>query len=320
MRLAIVKLSALGDIVHAMVILQYIKKNIPNIIIDWFVEENFAQLLQNNPDINEIYKLKLKNNKKGLWKQYKKLKTISEKNSYDLIIDLQGLIKSAIVSKILGKSIAGFDKNSIRESIASLFYTKTFKIDYNKNVILRNLELTCRALEIDMPDISTKKAFLHFNNTSDIRPKLLIIVGSSWESKIYPKQRFIEIINALEINTYISWGNEKEYSSALFIQKHTNAKVLEKLNLDELKCIITNSALVIGSDSGPTHMAWALNVPSITIFGPTPSDRNTLKTGIHLTIDCEKKIDAKAIDKQDFCIKDIKPQKVIELAKELLEC
>lgn len=319
MKIAIVKLSALGDIVHAMIVLQYIYKHDKNIKTDWFVEERFSQILQNNPHINKIYKLKIKNNLKGLWKEYKKLKNIS-KNSYDLVIDLQGLIKSAIVSKILGKNVVGFDKNCLREPAASLFYTETFYSPYENNVILRNLELTCKALEIDTPNIENKKPFLYFEKNISIKPVLLVIVGSSWESKVYPKEYFVEIINSLDMKTFISWGNETEKNNAKFICTQTKASLLPKLNLDELKNIISNSRLIIGADSGPTHMAWALNVPSITIFGPTPRQRNTFDTAINISIDCGKNIDANNLDKNDMCIKNIKPERITNLARGLIKC
>ena len=317
MHIGIVKLSALGDIVHAMVVLQYIKKNLPNATIDWFVEERFAGILENNPHINTIHKLKLKNNKLGFFTEYKKLKKLGP---YDIVIDLQGLIKSAIVSKILSKNVIGFDKNSLRESLASLFYTTSFAIAYEENVILRNMMLTCKALNFEIPDLQNKKQFLYSKAILNFQPTLLVSVGSSWKSKIYPQEHFVSIIKSLNVETFIAWGNESEKQGAEFICAQTNAKILPKLCLDELKNIIENSSLIIGGDSGPTHMAWALNTPSITIFGPTPSQRNTFTTDINLTVDCGKDIDANALDKDDFCIKNIKAKKIVNLAKELLKC
>lgn len=128
------------------------------------------------------------------------------------------------------------------------------------------------------------------------------------------------ILNALHVKSFIAWGNEKEKTDAQFICDHTNATMLPKMSLNELKTIVQNSQLVIGADSGPTHMAWALGRPSITIFGPTPSERNTVTTAINLTIDCEKAINARDINKHDFCIQQIDPLKIIALAKELLPC
>jgi heptosyltransferase-1 len=311
LRIAIVKLSALGDIVHAMLVLQYIK----NHQIDWIVEEQFAEVLKNNPNINNIITIKLKDNKKNIFKEYKKLKSIPK---YDLAIDLQGLIKSSIVSKIVAKKTIGFSKNSLREPIASLLYNQSFDIPYEKNVIERNLELVCKALSIEIPNIKDKNPFLFFKSNLDIKPTLLIIVGSSWESKVYPKEKFVEVINALHVETFLSWGNTQELENANWISSKTHAKVLDKLNLDELKCIISNSKLVIGADSGPTHMAWALGIASITLFGPTPSYRNTIQTNKNKVLDCKKQVDAKRLNKNDFCIKNIAPSEIINIAKELL--
>lgn len=320
MKLAIVKLSALGDIVHAMVVLQYIKKYDKNIMIDWFVEERFRGVLENNPHIDTIYTVQLKNNKVKFFNEYKKLKNISREKNYDLVIDLQGLIKSAFVAKILSKNVAGFDKMGLRETWASFFYTKKFNIPYEENVIMRNIKLVSCALVSKVPDLSKKEPFLFSNSAPICSPKLLILTGSSWESKVYPKEHFVSIINALGVETFVSWGNEKEKKDAEFICQNSEAKMLPKLNLDELKSVISNSDLVIGSDSGPTHMAWAQNRPSITIFGLTPSARNMLKTDKNKSVDCKKTIDARSLNKNDFCIKDIDPQEIIKMAKELLEC
>jgi len=313
MRICIVKLSALGDIVHAMVVLQCIK----NIEVDWVVEERFAEILRNNPHIHRIHTVRLKNNKLGFLKEYQKLKKLPK---YDMVIDLQGLIKSAVVSKILSKNVIGFNKNSLREPLASKFYTKSFDIPYEENVVVRNLTLTCKALGIKMLNLKEKKPFLHFKTKLNFKPTLLVIVGSSWESKIYPKEKFIELINDLHVETFVAWGNDSEKNSAEFICEETDAKILPKLSLDELKSVISSSGLVIGGDSGPTHMAWALNIPSITIFGPTPSKRNTFETDINLVVDCGKRVDANVLDKNDFCIKNIKSKKIASLAKELLKC
>ena len=143
-------------------------------------------------------------------------------------------------------------------------------------------------------------------------------MGSSWESKIYPKEKFVEIINALDGNHLLVWGSESEEGYAKYISKNTAAKVLPKMNFNELKALIAKADLVIGGDSGPTHFAWAMNRPSITIFGPTPSSRNILKTPINRTIDCGKDIDALNLNKKDFCIQNIEAAKIVTLAKELL--
>ena len=330
MRIAIVKLSALGDIVHAMVVLQFIKEAIPHSQIDWIVEECFSDLLMYNPHIETIHKVNLKAIKKDKLKFFSELKNLKEyaKNSYDIVIDMQGLLKSAIVSKILGSN-NGFDKNSIREKIAAAFYKKTFFVPYGQNVILRNIAITALSLDIVIAEeqIKDKKIFLFFSKEDEKKTKdflkqdqknIIYILGSSWESKIYPKEKFVEMICQLKGNHLLVWGNEEEERYADYIEMHTEARKLPQMNLNQLKALVSKADLVIGGDSGPTHFAWALNRPSITIFGPTPSRRNVLETEINRVVDCGKTIDPLNLDKKDECIKDIKSSQIVVLAKELL--
>ncbi|MFW2612733.1 lipopolysaccharide heptosyltransferase I [Aliarcobacter butzleri] len=329
-RIAIIKLSAMGDIIHAMVALQYIKKQYPNLKIDWFVESVFAPILENNPDINEIIKLDLKSIKKDKKEIINQIKLIKkyEKNSYDLVIDAQGLIKSAIVSFFLGKSRVGFSKNSTREKLASFFYTKKVDIAYDKNAIERNVKVLSQALnfEITKDDILNKKPFLFYKNENEViyeylskdKKNVLFVIGASWPSKMYSKEKFAKIINNLDENCLITWGNEAEKDIANFIANISKAKVLPKLDLNSLKAIMSKVDLVIGNDTGPTHMAWALNIPSITLFGNTPGYRNTYITNTNKIIESKSIVNPFKLDRNDFSIKEIDENEIINTAKGLL--
>ncbi|WP_152054973.1 lipopolysaccharide heptosyltransferase I [Aliarcobacter butzleri] len=329
-RIAIIKLSAMGDIIHAMVALQYIKRKYPNLQIDWFVESTFAPILENNPDINQIIKLDLKSIKKDKKEIINQIKLIKkyEKNSYDLVIDAQGLIKSAIVSFFLGKNRVGFSKNSTREKLASFFYTKRVDIAYDKNAIERNVKILSQALnfEITKDDILNKKPFLFYKNENEViyeylnkdKKNVLFVIGASWPSKMYSKEKFAKIINNLDENCLITWGNESEKDIADFIANISKAKVLPKLDLNSLKAIMSKVDLVIGNDTGPTHMAWALNIPSITLFGNTPGYRNTYITNINKIIESKSIVNPFKLDRNDFSIKEIDENEIINTAKGLL--
>lgn len=329
-RIAIIKLSAMGDIIHAMVALQYIKREYPNLQIDWFVETAFAPILENNPDINEIIKLDLKSIKKDKKEIINQIKLIKKykKNSYDLVIDAQGLIKSAIVSFFLGKNRVGFSKNSTREKLASFFYTKRVDITYDKNAIERNVKVLSQALnfEITKDDILNKKPFLFYKNENEViyeylskdKKNLLFVIGASWPSKMYSKEKFAKIINNLDENCLITWGNEAEKDIADFIVNISKAKVLPKLDLNSLKAIMSKVDLVIGNDTGPTHMAWALNISSITLFGNTPGYRNTYITNTNKIIESKSIVNPFKLDRNDFSIKEIDENEIINTAKGLL--
>jgi len=218
----------MGDIIHAMVALQFIKQKFPDAQIDWVVESSFAGVLKNNPHIDNILEVNLKSIKKKkseIFNQYKIVKSYS-KNNYDIVIDAQGLLKSAIVSKLIGaKIIAGFDKNSIREGIASYFYDKKVSIAYDANTIERNATVICEPLGIKVTNqmIINKDAFLFSSSHVKNLPEIfnLFVIGSTWESRNYPKEKFVKIAEALGVQTFIVWGSEEEHLKALWMQDNS---------------------------------------------------------------------------------------------------
>lgn len=316
LKIAIVKLSALGDIVHAAIVLQFIKKHCPNAHITWLVDARFASLLKDHPLIDELVILPLKESFK---KSYKIIKTLGK---FDKIIDLQGLFKSAVVAKLLGKEIYGFSRESVKEKIAARLYRHKFKIDYNENIIVRNLSLVGYALNFsfDKSEILEKSSCFEickkFKNESG-KKRVLIAAFASEESKIYDK--FKDVIRLLEgCEIYLCYGSESEKARADAIISGTKAKLLEKLSIKDMIDFIASCDLVIGNDSGLTHLAWAVNRPSITLFGNRPSHRNAYVTDKNLVVDMGKEIDARSIDKNDFCIREIYPETVTNFAKRLL--
>ena len=329
MRICIVKLSALGDIIHSMIALQFIKKALPDCRIDWIVEDGFKGILENNPHIDNILPINLKSIKKNKFDIFKQFKLLNEysKNNYDFVIDAQGLIKSAISSKIvghkiLGSRIVGFDENSIREKFATWFYDGTVTIGYNKNVINRSIKVLCDPFDIDIKkdDILNKEPFLFYKATSNkLKDYVVFVVGASKVNKVYPKENFLEVAKQLDENIIVVWGNEDEKEVALFLDENlSNVTMVNKLTLNELKMVIADAKLLIGADTGPTHMAWGLNVPSITIFGNTPEKRNTYITDINKVVKSSSKVDSLKLDKDDFSICEIEPLEIVNIAKELI--
>ena len=328
-KIAIVKLSAMGDIIHSMVALEFIKKYNKNIEIDWIVEESFIPILEHNPNINKILPLNLKSikkEKKQILKQIKLARSYA-KNNYDLVIDDQGLLKSAITSKLIGSNVAGFSKNSIRESIASYFYNIKVDIDYAENTIDRNAKVLSSPLgfEISRDDILNKEAFLFYKESEKVnsllsnkKKNIVFVIGSTWESRNYPKEKFARIADALKQNIIVVWGSEEERSRAKWIESNSKyAIATPKFSLNDLKALIAKSDLTIGNDTGPTHIAWGLNKPSITIFGPTPISRVYI-TDINKVVKSNSYVNPYKLNKEDYSIRDIDEREIVEMAKELL--
>jgi len=327
MNIAIVRLSAMGDIIQSMVVTQFLKKYVPDIKIDWIVESRFADILSENADINQIIPIDIKGlngqkRLKNIYNLYRHLKSIKE---YDIVIDLQGLIKSALVSRFIraGQHI-GFDKKSIREPIASLFYSKKFNIPYSENVIIRYIKLINNVFDISISneDILDKKPFFKLSKKNyQYRPKplIMIVIGASFKSKIYPISGYSEIINKINATFLVLWKTKSEEKLALKLcNLNPKAKMSPELDLKELKNTISSADLLVGGDTGPSHLAWAMNIPSVLIFGSTPKDRNCFTTKQNLAVSSNSGVNPYKINKNDLSINSIEPKEVISLIIKIL--
>lgn len=329
MKVAIVKLSALGDIVHAMVALQFIKAARPDCIIDWVVEQRFAELLANNPDIHQVLPVNLKalkTDKRLVFSEIARLKNYADQR-YDCVIDAQGLIKSALVARVLSRHCVGFDRRSIRETAAAWLYRQTVACPYDANTIDRNITVLTRPLgvRVSSQQIIDKRPFLFFQAPqaaladcfSSEQANVLLVIGSTWPSRNYPPQQYLQVVNGLNANCLICWGNEAEHHTAQWIAARSSAQLLPALSLNDLKAAIAACDLVIGNDTGPTHMAWGLNRPSITLFGPTPVSR-VYQTAINKVLKSPSAVNPFKLNKNDFSIRQIEPHAVLEVAETLL--
>lgn len=330
MKIAIVKLSALGDIVHAMVALQFVKQVFPKITIDWLVEERFASVLQYNPDINQVLTVNIKSLKQNRTNFFSELCKINEfsNNNYDQVIDAQGLIKSAVTSRILSANTAGFDKYSTREKLAAFFYKKKIASPYDANTLDRNVTVIGKPLDVEISEkqIFDKVPFLFYKDWdqrleryfSKDRVNILFVIGSTWPSRNYPKEKYLKVMQGLNAKSLIIWGNDQEKQDAEWIaERMEKAIILPKLDFNNLKAVLAKVDLIIGNDTGPTHMAWGLNKPSITLFGPTPVSR-VYQTPINRVIKSPSIVNPFKLDKNDFSIQEIEENEIIELAQSLL--
>ena len=217
-----------------------------------------------------------------------------------------------MVAKLLGKNSYGFDKFSAKEPLAALFYRHKFNCDYGENIILRNLKLTAFALGFSFSEdeiLAKQPCFsVSQSKSQSSKKKILIAPFASEPSKIYDKfGDVIALLDEPQNEIFVCFNGENEEKKAL------------NLSLKELVSFISSCDLVIGNDSGVTHIAWAQNRPSIALFGNRPAERNAFASPVNLTIDAGKKIDAKKIDKSDFCVRDIAPQTIANAAKRLLD-
>jgi len=326
MRIAIVRLSALGDIIQSMIVIQFIRNRYPQCTIDWVVDKKFSEIVRLNNLIDNVIEIRLSEIKKSknifhLIEHFAELRKVPK---YDFVIDTQGLLKSAIISKIIPSiETIGFDRKSARESLASFFYSRSFNIPYETNVIERYCLLISKALNIKISrkNILDKESIFQIpkNNNSEERI-VSIIIGASFDSKVYPIENYRLIIEQLDSKFICLWGNNSEFKLAKKLSE-INSKIFvpEKTTIAKLLEIISTSSLVIGGDTGPTHLAWALNIPSITLFGPTPGYRNMFESRKNLKLESGSKVNPYKINKGDRSIAEIDPRDILRLAEQLLE-
>ncbi len=324
-KIAIVRLSALGDIVNSAVVLQFIKKNYPNTKIEWITEEIFAPLLKLLPELSSVHTINLKKvkKKKSLKLLITTVQKINKLNDFDIIIDMQGLIKSAVVSRLIGKNTHGFDQSSTRESIATFFYKSTSHISYESNVLKRNAFIVSDALDFKISDemLLNKKAIFPISKEytlSHEKKNIAFVIGASWQSKIYPKELISQLCNALQENAYIIWGSIEEKERAQWIVENSiYASLAPSQSINELVSYISAMDLLIGNDTGPSHIAWAQNIPSIILFGPTTT-RMIYETPKNIGLNSPSDVNILKINKNDHSIKEISSQSIVTAAKELL--
>jgi len=258
---AVIKLSSMGDIIHSMIVLPFLKEK-----IDFIVDDSFKGILEENPYINKIITVKLRAAKKEKILFFKEFIHFKEMY-YNKIYDLQGLFKSAFFAKLATENLIGY-KNP-REKIASLFYNK--KIKSNKiYAIERYLEL----FEINI-NIKEHPQLLFYKNKNfeilnNFKKNIIFIIGGSWECKKLPVNKWIELADSLKNeNVIIPYANENEKKEASKIQQNTKNVKIINLNLNDLKALISKADLLIGNDTGPSFIAWANNINNIILYGCT---------------------------------------------------
>lgn len=311
--------------------IQFIRKHIANAHISWFCDARFEQIARLLAGVDEVVALPLKDKK--FLKSFGILR--QKQGQFDIIIDLQGLLKSALVSRSLGKNIFGFDRFSTKEGLASIFYTHKYSCNYDKNIILRNLELCGFALNFsfDEKEILTKEPCFLKNsripsdesripdkNSRIPNRKILIAPFASESSKCYA--HFASVIKGAKefAQCFLVAGSEPEREKATKLAS-SGATLLAPLDLAQILEFMDTCDLIIGNDSGITHLAWAQNYATITLFGNRSGARNAFATPKNLIIQATPKheIDAFHIDKSDFCINDIDPAQIIAKAKGLCD-
>ncbi|WP_224543142.1 lipopolysaccharide heptosyltransferase I [Mesorhizobium sp. CA16] len=277
MKVLIVKTSSMGDVIHTFPALEDAVRNRPDIDFDWCVEEPFAGIVALHPAIGTIHKVAVRRWRKRLldgatWREMAGLRGALRASRYDLVIDAQGLLKSALVAIQAGAPIAGFDRASAREPSATLFYRHRYAVPRDLHAIERTRRLFGLALGYQ-PDLSTLRSGIvpPAGNLPGIDGQTAFLLhGTSREDKKWPVEDWIETARRLadrQFTPVVTWSNEAEKNVAEAVATAVpGTVVVAKSPLAEIAAILGHSTLVIGADTGLTHLASAFGRPTVAVF------------------------------------------------------
>ena len=299
-RLLIVRLSAMGDVIHTLPAAQALRDAFPNAMIGWLIEERWAELLcapgtprrgphsAQRPLADWVHTVNLTGWRKSLLtiptvQQIAKVWNDVRAANYDVAVDLQGAIRSAILARWSGARVV-YGAAEPRESPASLWYTRPV-ITRGAHVIEQNLSIAeavtqtkTEAPHAPLPrDSAVERHIDQQLRAASIRDFAILNPGAGWGAKRWPAQRYGQVAKALVVNGLRSILNcgpgEQNLAREAEAASEGAAKAIQS-SISELIALTRRAKLFIGGDTGPMHLAAALQVPVVGIFGPTDPARN----------------------------------------------
>lgn len=300
MKILIVKVSALGDVVHALPVLPYVHSIYPDCEVDWLVEESFVPLLEGHQLINDVIVLHTKK-----WRKLPFLKMLQEflafvkclrHKRYDYVFDIQGNSKSGLFTLLSkGRYKYGFDRSQVREwpNLLATNY-KVSLAPSQRHVIQRSLAVVRAAFpdgdSSNPPDVGAllpvqpAAAAQVKRQLSQLNPgsaKLVVLhYGTTWKTKLWSlanwQQLAVKLVEQGDVVPLLTWGNNAEYQAATAIAEATEGKAViwPRGTLPELVALLDRVNLVVGCDTGPIHIAAAVGTPTVSIFRVTDAQRN----------------------------------------------
>jgi len=269
-----IKTSSLGDVIHQMPAVSEARAHLPQARFAWLVEEAYAPLVALHPAVGEIIPVAWRRWRHALtapatWREIAARRKALRAGRYDAVVDTQGLIRSAVMANSAHGVRHGYDRDSIREPLAALFYDVRHAVSRDLHAIERNRILTGLALGYQpqgAPHYGLDRARLRQGNER----YAVLLHATARAEKEWPVANWIALGNSLArrgVALVLPWGNDAERGRALQIAEGIDgARVADRLPLDGMARLIAGAEFVIGVDTGLLHVAAALGVPLVAIF------------------------------------------------------
>ncbi len=340
MKILLIKISSMGDLIHTLPALTDAANQFEQFEVHWVAEESFLDVPNWHQSVTKIIPIahrRWKKNWLGAWRNgelsefYKAIRH----EHYDLVIDAQSNLKSAISARLARGHRVGVNKQSVHENGAQWFYQTKLDINKNQHAVDRMRQIFSKALKYELPETTADYQIdLSRLPKPDVYlPENFILLNhhASRDYKLWPETYWFELINYFNQNNLaivLPWGSTQEHQRAKrFAEKADNALVLPEMSLSNKAAVISQAKAAISCDTGLGHLAAALNIPSLSFYGPTdPKLVGTIgQKQIHMISDfpcspCKRSACHYDGEYQLFpaCLERIKPNAVIGALKTIL--
>jgi len=277
----LVRLGSLGDVIHAIPSAAALRARYPDAQIDWLVDPRYVPVLQLVEGLNDAIPVDPRRSVAALPGTIRRLR----RARYDAAVDLQGLLKSAVLARAAGaRRVIGFPREHLRETASRFFYDEMPDPGAEAHVIRKNLALI-GALGVEDRRIAFPlklwRTVTGDTAVAGFGPEgyALINPGAAWPNKRWPPQRFgalaAEIRERIGVRSLVLWGPGEEGVASLVVSSSRGAAELSpRTNIVDIFAIARRAKLMVSGDTGPLHIAAAVGTPVVALFGPTFSERN----------------------------------------------
>lgn len=283
----LIKTSSLGDVLHNLPVVTDIRSHFPDTSIDWVVEESFAALPALHHGVREVIPVAIRRWRESWWAARGEIRAAClnlRTRRYDIALDTQGLLKSALIARCIQTTRCGYARDSAREPLASLLYNRRFSVAMDQHAVERNRQLAGLALGYQpqgapdygiRPPLVTRPAWLMEGAYA------VLLHATSRADKLWNEANWIALgrhLHEKNIRCVLPWGSEAEQARSLRLAAAIpDAVVPPRLSLNEAAALLGGAQAVIGVDTGLAHLAAALNVPTVGIYTTT----DPALTGLH---------------------------------------
>ena len=336
MRVLVIKTSSLGDVIHALPALTDARAAIPAIRFDWVVEESLTSIPSWHNAVNQVIPVALRRWRKSplskqTRQQWHEFKLRLQAADYDIVIDAQGLFKSAWLSRKAHGRSHGFDRLSAREGLAAFSYDTRHHVDRNQHAIERVRELFAKAL--DYPQPASAPDYGIFSGEKDKTDHQLVFFhGTTWQSKHWPEQYWLKMVELATKDGYrvhLPWGNSEEKERAeRLAQNNDRAMVSPSMDLNGIASLLACSSGAVAVDTGLGHLAAALSLPAVSIYGSTnprlTGTRGQFQAQLQADFECAPCLKRECTFKKESevkpaCYQTIAPEKVWQQLQTLIK-